>query len=611
VTEAIRRAPSVARMLADRVAATPSAEAFRWPQPGPDGVETWESMTWGRTGERVTELAAGLLALGLRPEERVIVYSATRVEWVLADLAINTAAGATTTIYPSSQPEDVLHIVTDSGAVIAFAEDEGKAAVLRDLADRAPELKYVVLLDGAGSGPELSLDDLAERGRVLLAEDPTAVDKAVAAIGPDDLATLIYTSGTTGRPKGVELVQDNWTYEGAAVDALGILHQDDLQYLWLPLSHSFGKVLLAAQLQIGFASAVDGRIDKIVENLAVIRPTFMAGAPRIFEKVHNRVVASVEAEGGIKAKLFARAFATGRKWSAAQQQGRKPGPALSVAHAGADKLVLSKLRDRFGGRIRLFVSGSAPLSREVAEWFHAAGMLIVEGYGMTETSAATAVNLPGRFRFGTVGPALPGTELRIAGDGELLVRGPGVMRGYHGLTEATADTLDGDGWLHTGDIGEVDDDGFLRITDRKKDMIKTSGGKFVAPQPIEVAFPVICGLASQFVVYGDGRNYVTALVTLDADALAQWAEANGVAERDPVALARRDDVRAVVAAGVKQLNAGLNRWETIKDFRILDHDLTVESGELTPSLKLKRRVVEQRYKDVLDHMYASNERSTV
>jgi long-chain acyl-CoA synthetase len=613
VTEAIQRAPSVARMLADRVAATPAGEAFRWPVAGADGTEIWESMTWARTGERVTELAAGLLALGLRPEQRVVVYSATRIEWVLADLAINTAGGATTTIYPSSQPEDVLHIASDSGAVIAFVEDETKAALLRELADKTPDLGYVVLLEGAGSGTdrELSLDDLAERGRVLLADTPDAVDTVVAGIAPDHLATLIYTSGTTGRPKGVELTQDNWTYEGAAVDRLGILRPDDLQYLWLPLSHSFGKVLLAAQLQIGFATAVDGRIDKIVENLATVRPTFMAGAPRVFEKVHNRVVAAVEAEGGIKAKLFDRAFRTGRKWSAAEQQGRTPGLALRIAHAVADKVVLSKLRERFGGRIRLFVSGSAALSRDIAEWFHAAGMLIVEGYGMTESSAATAVNLPGRFKFGTVGPALPGTELRIAEDGELLIRGPGVMRGYHGLPEATAEALDGDGWLHTGDIGELDADGFLKITDRKKDMIKTSGGKFVAPQPIEVTFPVICGLASQFVVHGDGRNYVTALVTLDPDALAQWAETNGVAERDPAALARRDDVRAVVAAGVKQLNAGLNRWETIKDFRILDHDLTIEAGELTPSLKLKRRVVERRYKAVLDEMYAANDRSRV
>jgi long-chain acyl-CoA synthetase len=609
VTEEIRRAPSVARMLTDRVAATPDAEAFRWPDSGDTG---WESITWGRLGERVTEHAAGLLALGLRPEQRVIVYSATRVEWVLADLAVNVAAGATTTVYPSSQPEDVLHIVADSGAVIAFAEDEAKAAVLRELADRTPDLAYVVLLEGSSAdGRELSLDDLAERGRTLLAENPSAVEDTVAAIEPENLATLIYTSGTTGRPKGVRLVQDNWTYEGAAIERLGILRPDDLQYLWLPLSHSFGKVLLAAQLQIGFASAVDGRIDKIVDNLAVVRPTFMAGAPRVFEKVHNRVIATVEAEGGIKAKLFAKAFETGRKHSAVLQRGGTPGPALRVAYAGADKVVLSKLRDRFGGRIRLFVSGSAPLSRDVAEWFHAAGLLVAEGYGMTESSAATTVNLPHRYRFGTVGPALPGTELRIAEDGELLVRGPGVMRGYHGLDEATAEALDADGWLHTGDIGEVDADGFLRITDRKKDLIKTSGGKYVAPGPIETSFPVLCGLASQFIVHGDGRNYVTALVTLDPDALRQWAETNGVAERDPAALARRDDVRAVVAAGVKELNAGLNRWETIKDFRILDHDLTVESGELTPSLKLKRRVVEQRYRSVLDEMYAANQRSPV
>jgi long-chain acyl-CoA synthetase len=338
----------------------------------------------------------------------------------------------------------------------------------------------------------------------------------------------------------------------------------------------------------------------------VVKPTFMAGAPRIFEKVHNRVIASVEAEGGVKAKLFAWAFAVGRKHAAAVREGRSPGAALSAQHALADKLVLTKLRARFGGRIRLFVSGSAPLSREVAEWFHAAGMLIVEGYGLTETSAGTTVNKPGAFKFGTVGTPMPGTEITIAADGEVLVKGPGVMRGYHGLPEVTAETLDAEGRLHTGDIGELDQDGFLRITDRKKDLIKTSGGKYVAPQPIEIAFPVLCGLASQFMVHGDGRNYVTALVTLDPDALAQWAETNNVAERDPAALARREDVRAVVAAAVKELNSGLNRWETIKDFRILERDLTVEDGELTPSLKLKRRVVEKRYRDVLDEMYTGD-----
>jgi long-chain acyl-CoA synthetase len=593
-------------MVLERVAATPAAEAFRHPVAGPDGTETWRSLTWAETGRQVTELAAGLLSLGLRPEERVAVLAGTRLEWVLADLAINCAGGATTTVYPTTQPEDVAHILADSGAVVAFVEDDAKVAVLAELAGRLPALRTVVTFDGTPDGGRvLDLGQLAERGRAHLAGQPEAVEEAVRSVGPESLATLIYTSGTTGRPKGVRLVHDNWAYEGAAVERLGILRPDDVQYLWLPLSHSFGKVLLAAQLQIGFASAVDGRIDRIVDNLAVVRPTFMAGAPRIFEKVHNRVVGTVEADGGLKLALFGWAFRVGRRVSTLRQQRRRVGPALRVRHALADRLVLSTLRARFGGRVRYFVSGSAALSRDVAEWFHAAGLLVLEGYGLTETSAAACVNRPDSFRFGTVGPPLPGTEVRIADDGEVLVRGPGVMRGYHGLPEQTAEALDADGWLHTGDVGDVDADGLLRITDRKKDLIKTSGGKYVAPQPIEIMVPVLCPLVSQFVVHGDGRNYVTALVTLDAEALAQWASAHGVAESDPAALARRDDVREVVAAAVKELNATLNRWETVKDFRILDHDLTVEAGELTPSLKLKRRVVEARYRDVLDSMYAS------
>jgi long-chain acyl-CoA synthetase len=591
-------------MVLDRVAATPEGEAFRHPVAGPDGTETWQSLTWAQTGERVTELAAGLISLGVRTQDRVAIFAGTRLEWVLADLAINTAGGATTTVYPSSLADDVAHILADSGTVVAFVEDDAKRAMLEGMAAKLPGLRTLVTVDGTPDGERvLDLDGLAERGRRLLAEDPAAVTDRVDEVEPEHLATLIYTSGTTGRPKGVRLVHDNWAYEGAAIAELGILRPDDVQYLWLPLSHSFGKALLAAQLQIGFATAVDGRIDKIVENLAVVRPTFMAGAPRIFEKVHARVVGMIEDEGGVKAKLFGWAFGVGRRVSALQQEGRRPGPALAARHVLADRLVLAKLRGRFGGQVRYFVSGSAALSRDVAEWFHAAGLLILEGYGLTETSAAVFVNRPDSFRFGTVGPALPGTEVRIAADGEVLLRGPGVMRGYHNLPELTADVLDADGWLHSGDIGTVDDDGLLRITDRKKDLIKTSGGKYVAPQPIEIAFPVLCPMASQFVVHGDGRNYCTALITLDPEALVAWARSNGVTESEPAALARRDDVRQVVAQAVERLNSTLNRWETIKDFRILDHDLTVEAGELTPSLKLKRRVVESRYRDVLDSMY--------
>jgi long-chain acyl-CoA synthetase len=286
-----------------------------------------------------------------------------------------------------------------------------------------------------------------------------------------------------------------------------------------------------------------------------------------------------------------------------RQQGRRPPALLAARYALADRLVFGKIRARFGGRLRYFVSGSAALSRDVAEWFDAAGLLILEGYGLTESSAATFVNRPQDARFGTVGPALPGIEVRVAEDGEVLVRGPGVMRGYHGLAEQTAEALDADGWLHTGDVGEIAPTGHLTITDRKKDLIKTSGGKYVAPQPIEVAFAALCPLASHIVVHGDGRNYCTALITLDPDELTAWARGHDVSG-EYAELARHADVRAAVEAGVQELNKRLNRWETIKDFRILDRDLTVETGELTASLKVKRRVVESHYATLLDEMYA-------
>jgi long-chain acyl-CoA synthetase len=631
-----RRPISVGRMVLDRVAATPQQEAFRYPVSAPDG-ETWQSLTWGQIGERVQAIAAGLLSLGLRPEDRVAIISETRVEWVLADLGIMCAGGATTTVYPATQPDDVAYILADSGTRFVFAEDYVQRAKLRRLRDRLPDLRTVVTFDDSpgdapdpgeapdpgdapdpGKAPdpaeapddaerdaEIGLAELERRGRERLAADPAAVHDAVAAVGRESLATLIYTSGTTGRPKGVRLVHDNWTYEGMAIDELGLLRPDDVQYLWLPLSHSYGKVLLAGQLAVGFASAVDGRVDKIVDNLGVVRPTFMAAAPRVFEKVYARVEGLAAEEGGPKLRIFRWAVGVGRRVSRLRQQGRRPGVLLAAQHAVADRLVFSKIRARFGGRLRYFVSGSAPLSVEVAEWFHGTGMLILEGYGLTETSAGTFVNRPAQARFGTVGQPLPGVEVRIAEDGEVLLRGPGNIRGYHGLPEQTAEMLDPDGWLHTGDIGELDEAGFLRITDRKKDLIKTSGGKYVAPQPIEVQFAAICPLASHFMVHGDGRNYCTALVALDPDELAAWARGHGVAETDYATLATRDDIRATVAAAVEKLNSRLNRWETIKDFRVLDHDLTVEAGELTPSLKVRRRVVESRYRPLLDEMYAT------
>ncbi|GAA2151744.1 AMP-dependent synthetase/ligase [Nocardioides koreensis] len=592
-------AASVARMLYDRVAATPGSEAYRFPTPG-----GWESVTWAQVGETVRTLAAGLLALGIQHEDRVAIASGTRIEWLYADLAITSAGAATTTVYPTTGGEDVGHILRDSGSRIAFAEDDAQVTKLRAQREHLPDLVRVVTFDGHADGEwVLGLDDLQALGARHLADHPTAVDDAVAAIGPEDLATLIYTSGTTGRPKGVELPHRCWTYIGSGADELHIMSRDDLQYLWLPMSHSFGKMLQAVQLQIGFPTAVDGRIDKIVENLAEVRPTFMAGPPRIFEKVHAKIVQTVEEEGGVKGALFTWAFGVGNKVAQARFEGRRPGRAVLAQHVVADKLVMSKIRARLGGRIRYLISGSAALSPDVAAWFYAAGIPVLEGYGLTESSAGACIVRPDDPVSGGVGPPISGTEVRTASDGEIFLRGPSVMRGYHHLPEETAEVLTADGWLATGDVGELDERGRLRITDRKKDLIKTSGGKYIAPQSIEVSFKAVCPLASQIVVHGDGRNYATALITLDPEALAQWATARGLAAGDYRTLTADPAVHDYVQDCLEAVNDRLNRWETIKDFRVLDHDLSVEAGELTPSMKVKRKVVETTYRPLLDSMY--------
>jgi long-chain acyl-CoA synthetase len=598
-------APSLARLFFDRVAATPGTEAFRFPT-----GSGWTSVTWAQTAETVRTLAAGLLALGIEPEQRVAIASGTRIEWLYADLAVMCAGAATTAVYPTTGEEDVAYILADSGTRIVFAEDDVQVAKLRRQRDRLPDVVRVVTFDGDADGEwVLSLADLRALGAAHLRDHPTSVDDAVAAVGPEHLATLIYTSGTTGQPKGVELPHRCWTYLGAGAEAIEILRPDDLQLLWLPLSHSFGKMLAAVQLQIGFPTAVDGRVDKIVENLAVVRPTFTAGPPRIFEKVHAKVVQTVQDEGGLRLRLFTWAFDVGGQVSRARLEGRRPSPVLRAQHALADRLVLAKVRARLGGRIRFLVSGSAALSPDIAAWFHAAGLALIEGYALTETGGGACIGDPEHPTVGVVGPPLVGSELKIADDGEILLRGPFVMRGYHNLPEATAEVLSADGWFATGDIGELDPTGRLRVTDRKKDLIKTSGGKFIAPQPIEVMFKAICPLASQMLVHADRRSYATALIALDPDALSQWGRAQGLAASDHATLARDPALEEYVRGCVEELNGRLNRWETIKDFRILDHDLSVESDELTPSMKVKRRTMEAMHASLLDSMYDGQPRS--
>jgi long-chain acyl-CoA synthetase len=592
--------PSMAAMFFDRVAKNPGNEAFRYPV-----GETWKSVTWKEAGDRVTSLAAGLLSLGIQPEQRVGIAAGTRYEWILSDLAVMCAGGATTTVYPTTNAEDTAYILSDSECQVVFVEDDVQLAKLNERRSEIPTVGKVITFDGAGDGDwAITLDALADLGDKYLVEHAGAVEAAVAAIKGDQLATLIYTSGTTGRPKGVRLRHKSWVYEGEAIAVQDILHEDDLQFLWLPMAHSFGKVLLSAQLACGFATAIDGRVDKIVDNLGVVKPTFMGAAPRIFEKAHGRIVTMQASEGGLKEKLFNQAFKVGLEVDKLVREGKNVPLGLKLQHGLFDKLVFSKVRDRFGGRVRFFISGAAALNKDIAEWFHAAGIVILEGYGLTECSAGGFVNHPEDYKFGTVGPALPGSEVKLGEGDEVLIRGPHVMDGYHNLPEETAKTLDAEGWLHTGDKGSIDADGFLTITGRIKELFKTSGGKYIAPPAIESKFKAICPYASQFMVFGEDRNYCVALITLDPDAMAGWAEENGMSGKSYSEIVGSDAVKTMVAGYVDELNSKLNRWETIKKWELLDHDLTVESGELTPSMKVKRSVVQGNNKDKIDALYA-------
>jgi long-chain acyl-CoA synthetase len=590
---------NVALQFLDRVATSPRAEAFRYVE-GDD----WVPVTWAEAGEQVSRLAAGLLALGLQPEQRVGIASGTRYEWILADLAVMCAAGATTTVYPSTNAEDTAYILSDSECRVVFAEDDEQVAKLRDNKAELPHLAKVVTFDGTPDGDwVIGLDDLGALGDTYLAEHPGVIEKTADEIGPDQLATLIYTSGTTGRPKGVRLRHRSWVYEGSAIAAQNILSEDDLEFRWLPMAHSFGKVLLSTQLAIGYSAAIDGRVEKIVDNLGVVKPTFMGAAPRIFEKAHARIVTMQAAEGGAKEAIFKQAFKVGLAVDRARREGRSPGLLLNAQHAVFDRLVFAKVRERFGGRVRFFISGAAALNQEIAEWFHAAGILILEGYGLTESSAGSFVNLPDSYQIGTVGHIFPGSEVRLGDGDEIQIKGPGVMDGYHNLPEETEKSLTEDGWLRTGDKGEVDAEGFLRITGRIKELFKTSGGKYIAPPAIESKFKAICPYASQFVVFGNERNFVVALITLDPDAMTDWAKENGVSG-DYAEIVASDACQKMVSGYIEELNGRLNRWETIKKWKLLDHDLSVESGELTPSMKVKRNVVEDNYASVIDGFYS-------
>jgi long-chain acyl-CoA synthetase len=568
----------------------------------------WVDVSWRETAARARAIADGLAAMGLRRGDRVAILGDSGVGWVEADLGVVGAGAVTVTIFPTSPAEDCRWILADSGARFVFCDSEAQLAKIRAVRSALPALEGIVRLEGAPSdGFERSIDDLVRAGEALGRDRPDAHEERLAALGPADPASIIYTSGTTGRPKGVVTTHGNWMYVAAAIGQMGFVSEDDVTLLFLPMAHSFAKALGAAWLVIGSTTAFVESVEKLVENAAEVRPTVMPAVPRIFEKAFHAVVAKGLEKTGLEGKLFRMALEEVDRLTEAQARGERHGGfRLTVARRVVFPKLGRLLRDRFGGKLRLFVSGAAPLSPRVGHFFEELGIVITEGYGLTETSAPATANRPGAIRIGTVGTALPGTELRIAPDGEILVKGPGVMKGYWNDPAATEEVIR-DGWFHTGDVGTLDADGYLTITDRKKDLIVTSGGKNVAPQNLENELkgdPLI----SQVLVHGDRRPYLVALVTLNPDEAVKFAEANEIDDTRPEALAADVRMRERIQRVIDAVNVKQPGFSTIRKFAILPEDFSVEGGQLTPTLKVKRKACAERYRRLLDGMYEVEQR---
>ncbi|MCQ4129068.1 long-chain fatty acid--CoA ligase [Rhodococcus erythropolis] len=600
------RPRSVAALLDRRVSLTPELPAYLYPEPK---TESLLSLSWRELRQCAHEVAAGLMGFGVELETPVAICAQTSFEWVLADLGIACAGGATTTIYPTTKLDELVLILEDSASAVVFVESQDHVVeLLRRRAD-FDHIKTLVTLGATQHNDPwvVSIADLRERGRASIANASSLVDQRISQIDAHHLGALMYTSGTTGPPKGVRLAQDSIVYQGSATEATNSLTPEDLHFLWLPLSHVFGKMLSVKGLATGCATVVDGRMDRIAQNLGRYRPTFMAAAPRIFEKLRTGLVESLDARRGVHGAVTRWALRVGNAMSRARQSGQSGSAFLRLEYTVADRLVLRGIRRVLGGRVRYFICGSAPLDREVAQFFGDIGILVCEGYGLTESSAGTSFNRPasGGYIYGSIGLPMPGTTVRVSDEtGELLIKGPGVMLGYNNSPEATAAVLSADGWLHTGDVGRVDDRGFIYISGRRDEMFKTSGGKKISPGAIEAQLKARCPYLSHVVIVGEGRHFVCALVTLDNAAVRRWAIGARVT-LPPGSLANEKTVRALVQGAFDDVNMRLNRWETIKNFVVLEEDLTIEAGELTASLKVRRSRVTDRYRAVVDEMYAA------
>ncbi len=566
----------------------------------------WRTLTWAEVGGIVRELALGLLALGRKSGDAVALLSQSRAEWVQADFAILSTGAVTVPIYPSYPPEQIAYIVNDSEARTLIVEDSGQLAKALEVRGKMDRLEQIVVMQGGHEGKEpfvLTWDDLRLRGRAQAHRLQSVLYDRVATTRPEDTATIVYTSGTTGPPKGVVQTHGNHIAALKASARTTPVKPGDIHLLFLPLAHSFSRLDSFNGVHRGLTTAFAERMDKVADNLREVRPHFICGVPRIFEKVYAKILADVKASSALKRKIFFWGLAVGREVSRREETRQAISAWLKLKRWLAHALVFSKLQHALGGRLRFAVSGGGPLSQDIAEFFYASGLPILEGYGLTETCPILTFNRLDRFKFGSVGQALPGVELRIAPDGEILARGPNIAtRGYLKKPEATAEAFEPDGWFHTGDIGRIDEEGFLFITDRKKDLIVTAGGMKIPPQNIENLLkgePFI----SQVVVYGDRRPYPVALFTLNAEELDNFAREEGIPLAGYSELTKHLKVVARVGRIIEEKNAKLASYAKIKRFAVLPVDFTPEGGELTATLKLKRKVVVEKYKDVLESLY--------
>jgi long-chain acyl-CoA synthetase len=563
-----------------------------------DASGQWVSKTYREVGEIVRRLALGLLELGIEKGDKVSILANTRPEWTYFDFAALSVGAVVVPIYQTNSPDECQYVLENSDAKAVVVEDDEQLAKIDQIRDRAPKLEHVIRMEGSG-GNAISMEELIEAGS---GRSDSEWEQRWQSVTPDDICTFIYTSGTTGPPKGCVISHGNYRSMVSMALEESVLDRDTTTYLFLPLAHSFALLIQFLSFDLGGNIAYWERDPlKIVPNLVEVKPDYFPSVPRIFEKIYTAATSEVEKSGGLKKLVFNWAIGVGKKVRERERAGKPIGFLLRKQYEIADKQVLSKIRALFGGRIKNCVTGAAPINPEILRFFDAAGVLVLEGWGMTETSTAATVARPDAFKFGKVGKAFRGCEIRIAHDGEILVRGPNVFQGYYKNEEATRETLE-DGWLHTGDIGELDEDGYLSITGRKKDIIITAGGKNITPANLETEIKQ-SPYVSQCVVIGDRRPYLVALITLDMEECAKLAEEKGW-PAEPAQLAQQEGMRQLIQAHLDEVNEKFARVEQVKRFEILPHDLSQETGELTPTLKVKRNVVAQKHEKEVDALYA-------